>query len=351
MNDYRIICSILIVFLFAAGAIAQSVLHSEDFESYTDAQLVESQNDWSRGQFRSGKHGIPNPFYVVAGESHDGSNAAADSWGPGVGNSTAKAIDPSWIDDGKFTAIGDFKVDNGWVRFSIGPTSTILVTEDLGMPSQIWMNYDNRGHFTEARLTNEVTNEGADVGGENLIISTSLSIPGVGIASSTGWGQWRFTVDVSGSGEVTNGNFSIEMRPLNNSVDNNHVPWTLLRDYTDGGMSSVSFEAFGVYGQANNWAWDNIQVVGGSSAGFAGDFDGDGDVDGDDFLAWQNGFPTTSGAAKSGGDADGDGDVDGDDFLIWQNQFPSPGAVAVTPEPASLALLGLGGLLLTLRRR
>ena len=84
---------------------------------------------------------------------------------------------------------------------------------------------------------------------------------------------------------------------------------------------------------------------------FAGDFDGDGDVDGDDFLAWQNGFPTTSGAAKSGGDADSDGDVDGDDFLIWQNQFPSPGAVAVTPEPASLALMGLGSLALLRRRR
>ena len=91
--------------------------------------------------------------------------------------------------------------------------------------------------------------------------------------------------------------------------------------------------------------------IAGASTDFAGDFDGDGDVDGDDFLAWQNGFPTPSGAAKSGGDADGDGDTDGDDFLIWQNQFPSPGAVAVTPEPASLALMGLGGLLLTLRRR
>ena len=91
--------------------------------------------------------------------------------------------------------------------------------------------------------------------------------------------------------------------------------------------------------------------IAGASVDFAGDFDGDGDVDGDDFLAWQNGFPTASGAAKSGGDADSDGDVDGDDFLIWQNQFPSPGAVAVTPDPASLALMGLGGLLLTLRRR
>jgi hypothetical protein len=65
------------------------------------------------------------------------------------------------------------------------------------------------------------------------------------------------------------------------------------------------------------------------------DFDGDGDVDGDDFLDWQNGFPTPSGASNENGDADGDGDVDGDDFLIWQNEFPAPGSIGSTPEPAS----------------
>ena len=82
-----------------------------------------------------------------------------------------------------------------------------------------------------------------------------------------------------------------------------------------------------------------------------GDFDGDGDIDGNDFLIWQNNFPTTDGTAISfSGDATGDGKVDGDDFLIWQNSFPYPAGLAKTPEPASLGLVALGGLLM-LRRR
>ena len=81
-----------------------------------------------------------------------------------------------------------------------------------------------------------------------------------------------------------------------------------------------------------------------------GDFDGDGDIDGNDFLVWQNNFPTTDGAAISFiGDATGDGNVDGDDFLTWQNSFPYPATLAKTPEPASLGLLALGALLM-LRR-
>ena len=82
-----------------------------------------------------------------------------------------------------------------------------------------------------------------------------------------------------------------------------------------------------------------------------GDFDGDGDIDGNDFLIWQNNFPRNDGEAISFiGDATGDGNVDGDDFLIWQNSFPYPAALSKTPEPASLGLLALGGLLM-LRRR
>ena len=83
----------------------------------------------------------------------------------------------------------------------------------------------------------------------------------------------------------------------------------------------------------------------------SGDFDSDGDVDGDDFLVWQNGFPTSTGATLLDGDADADGDVDGDDFLMWQNNFPYPAALSSVPEPNSLVLLAMGGLMILRRRR
>ena len=83
----------------------------------------------------------------------------------------------------------------------------------------------------------------------------------------------------------------------------------------------------------------------------AGDFDSDGDVDGDDFLLWQRNFPVLDGTAgSSSGDANGDGNVDGDDFLVWQRNFPYPTAISSVPEPNSLALLAIGGLMMLQRR-
>ena len=81
-----------------------------------------------------------------------------------------------------------------------------------------------------------------------------------------------------------------------------------------------------------------------------GDFDEDQDVDGIDFGLWQAGYPLASGATLSDGDADGDGDVDGVDFGIWQANYPINVTLTAVPEPASLLLLGVAGLIL-LRRR
>ena len=72
-----------------------------------------------------------------------------------------------------------------------------------------------------------------------------------------------------------------------------------------------------------------------------GDFNDDGDVDGDDFLQWQRGESANGGSPE--------------DRATWEANFGTTGAEAANatavPESASLALLGLGGLLLLLRHR
>ena len=83
-----------------------------------------------------------------------------------------------------------------------------------------------------------------------------------------------------------------------------------------------------------------------------GDLDGDGDVDGNDFLLWQRHFPFLDGTAgNSSGDANGDGNVDGNDFLVWQRNFPFPATLSPVPEPNSLMMLAIGGLVLLRRHR
>ena len=82
----------------------------------------------------------------------------------------------------------------------------------------------------------------------------------------------------------------------------------------------------------------------------AGDFNGDGSVDKLDLAVRGRQF----GQVASGLSAD-DGDVDGTDFLTWQRQLgsgsPTTASSAVVPEPATLATLLLGVLLLSSKRR
>ncbi len=85
---------------------------------------------------------------------------------------------------------------------------------------------------------------------------------------------------------------------------------------------------------------------------YAGDANRSGFVDGSDFAIlagnWQ-----TSGKVWEDGDFNGDGNVDGSDFALLAGNWQTgpAAAVAAIPEPASIAMLGLGGLAMLRRRK
>ncbi len=96
-------------------------------------------------------------------------------------------------------------------------------------------------------------------------------------------------------------------------------------------------------GGSEAFAFRNLIIEGGMGGEpLPADFNKDGLINGNDFLIWQQNFPTAENATSNTGDADGDGAVDGNDFLIWQSSFGTgSGSGASVPEPTCLVLMAL----------
>jgi hypothetical protein len=87
--------------------------------------------------------------------------------------------------------------------------------------------------------------------------------------------------------------------------------------------------------------------------GLAGDGNLDGSIDAADYALWFNNYGTAPGLWGSG-DFNGDNAVDAADYALWFNNYgalPLPAPAGSVPEPATMALLVLGGLAMLRRRK
>jgi hypothetical protein len=82
-----------------------------------------------------------------------------------------------------------------------------------------------------------------------------------------------------------------------------------------------------------------------------GDYTGDGIVDADDYQDWRSRFGNMV-SVGSGADGNGDGIVNAADYVIWRKQLSAgSGSLAAVPEPASMALLIVAGIMMGFRGR
>jgi hypothetical protein len=121
-----------------------------------------------------------------------------------------------------------------------------------------------------------------------------------------------------------------------------------------GLLPLASFDAM-LISQKNDAKLDNLSITTFVESGHLGDTNGDFVVDAADFINLKANFGMTTGATLGQGDiaVPADGAVDWTDLntLIGNMSPGGSGTAAVTPEPATLSLLALGGLAVLRRRR
>ncbi len=184
-------------------------------------------------------------------------------------------------------------------------------------------------------------------------------------SSSTGPGSLWLYYNYTGTLDLIRETFTQSgSTTLNSDVDlanltvTGRATFTILRDPFVGSASGGAVAPSGTFRIANYTDPDTsvispITFLGTvSRIDQSGDFNGDGMVDAGDYDEWRNAFGSVS---QLDADGNGDGVVDAADYVVWRKNLSSSaagsGTSAALPEPASLTLFAMGGLLAFPRRR
>ncbi|MFN3166102.1 MAG: PEP-CTERM sorting domain-containing protein [Phycisphaeraceae bacterium] len=290
----------------------------------------------------------------VAGESFDADGLVDDF----AGSSATLAFTPQqgfiYTLDASFrnftaTANAATPVENDWlaVGFVNGQsdqvnTNSRFVSGDVNGIAWVFMRADaSAGGPSRAFLGTAASGTQGNTGGIDWSDATLAGMFGADI-------DYRIVLDTSnGAGNWTATWFA------KLAADATYTEIVSAKPLADEAIDSVGFARSnpGFTASITNFSLDAQ-----NTASLPGDTDGDGDIDDSDLgTAFSNYTgplpPNTGGKTAADGDTDGDGDVDDSDLGTAFSGYTGPLGPASVPEPTSLALIGLGGLLIARRRR
>ncbi len=307
----RLIASLVVV--FPALAQAQTTLYSEDFSGDGLSTAVGTLDDTAGVAWQGAS------FFL--------NNGQIDS--PGAGNARGPLLLPFNPEANKiYTATGTMTVGTGnTLNFGFSQfIDNIRFHNQAGLTGWAYMFTGPTGQ--DAYEGPRALGDGNVLVGTNEVLGTdpvTLKI----ILDTTGT-QWTASFYV------------------NDLVFTENMEVTGLADASVGSINYVGFSAGNSLSDLDSLDSFSLTVT---DVTVPADLDADGDVDDADFGIAFAAFTGPGGVSESPADLDNDGDVDDADFGIAFAAFTGPGGSASVPEPATLTVAALAGLMFVRRRR